>query len=91
MLVVCVTAAVTNNLKSANHLADGKEAEDFEDDNTGADHLLAVHVADVVDHLTWVHRAHRAGHRVGGRRSRRRSLLEKAARVLHVLHSGLIV
>lgn len=86
-----MTAAVPNDLESANHLSDGEETENFEDDNTGADHLLVVHVADVVHHLALAHRAHRVGDRVGCRCSLRRSLLEKAARVLDVLHSGLEV
>ena len=62
VLVVCVTAPVSDNLESTDHLSDGEETNDLCGDNTGANKLLVVHVADAVDELTWVHR-------VGGGRS----------------------
>ena len=46
MIAVRVAAApVANDLEPAQHLANGKEANDFCDNNSCADHLLVVHVA----------------------------------------------
>ena len=45
-LVTMLSASVSDDLESTQHLAHGEKANDLRDDNTSAYHFLCAHVPD---------------------------------------------